>query len=447
MSATACATASTSATTAAPLTMSLPDFLLPPPLYSVSAAAPQYSTEPGPSEQRLAITSRKPGRPSLGTLRRSHSGIVIALLNQDETADAPTYGRGGYIAGDVELASNQNILSVTATIEGRLELTVAELTESEAPFLSVSQTLWKADGTSTCPSVLPFELLLPETFQDRVDERTRPLPPSYDPHSDGINMKSLSARVEYRIVIRVTKAKLGKMLWKPSKSLTVRMNYAPRSRPHQPILASPFPFLAGTLKSLPEEWMQICAIMSATERAPHLTDIDCHLFIPAVQIYGKTDSIPFSLQLRAPAASLQALLRPAAPSMSALALRRMHTASSADRAEPTLRVFIRRQVVVNARGQRVARSYIIGEGVLREVPPGAAPVNVAAEEGCEAVDYEGEVRCAPEVTVGGFSTARLTVSDFLMFSIVPAGASVDSFAELSKAHPIRIVTESYRAAT
>lgn len=295
--------------------------------------------------------------------------------------------------------------------------------------------------------MLPFELVLPETYLDRVDERTRPLPPSYDPHTDGITMKSLSARVEYRIVIRVTKAKLGKMLWKPSKSLAVRVNYAPRSRPHQPILASPFPFLTGTLKSLPEEWMQVCTTMSATERAPHLSDIDCHLFIPAVQIYGKTDSIPFFFQLRAPAASLQALLRPVTPSMSALALRRMHTASSADPAEPTLRVFIRRQVVVTARGQRLARSYVIGEGALREVPPGAAPVHIGVEDGCEAVDYEGEICCGPDVTVGGFSTARLTVADFLMLSIAPAGASVDSFVEVNKAHPIRIVTESYRSAT
>lgn len=101
--------------------MSLPDFLLPPPTYSLSAAAPSYSAEPGPSEQRLAITSRKSSREeSLGTLRRSHGGIVIALRDQDTTADAPMYGRGGYIAGDVELAGTQNILSVTATVSFRL---------------------------------------------------------------------------------------------------------------------------------------------------------------------------------------------------------------------------------------------------------------------------------------------------------------------------------------
>lgn len=287
--------------------------------------------------------------------------------------------------------------------------------------------------------------MLPETYQDRVDERTRPLPPSFDPRSEGIIMKSLSARVEYRIVIRVTKAKLGKMLWKPSKSLTVRMIYAPRSRPHQPILASPFPFLEGTLKSLPEEWTQICTTMSS--KAPDLSDIDCHLFIPAVQIFGKTDAIPFSLQLRAPIASLQALLRPTAPSVSALSLRRMHTASStkSESSEPTLRVFIRRQVVVTARGQRLARSYIIGEGTLRPVPPGSTPVRVGVAEGDEAVDYEGEVRCAPDVTVGGFAAAGLMVSDFLTLSVIPAGASVASFAEVSKSHPIRIVTESYRS--
>ena len=62
------------------------------------------------------------------------------------------------------------------------------------------------------------------------------------------------------------------------------------------------------------------------------------------------------------------------------------------------------------------------------------------------MDYEGEIRCVPEVTVGGFATSRLTVADFMMLSVAPAGASIDLFAEVSKAHPIRIVTESYRSA-
>ena len=118
----ACVAASTatSATAHSTTTMSLPDFLLPPPGYSLSAAAPLYSAEPGPSEQRLAITSRKSSRTQAGTLRRSHSGIVIALRDQDDSAEAPTYGRGGYIAGDVELASTQSVLSVSATVSHRI---------------------------------------------------------------------------------------------------------------------------------------------------------------------------------------------------------------------------------------------------------------------------------------------------------------------------------------
>ena len=81
----ACVAASTatSATAHSTTTMSLPDFLLPPPGYSLSAAAPLYSAEPGPSEQRLAITSRKSSRTPAGTLRRSHSGIVIALRDHN----------------------------------------------------------------------------------------------------------------------------------------------------------------------------------------------------------------------------------------------------------------------------------------------------------------------------------------------------------------------------
>jgi hypothetical protein len=90
-------------------------FLLPPPQYSPSTTAPEYSVEPGPSEQRLALAVRSRPAPR-GIVRRSHSGITVALRDQDESAEHPTYGRRGMVAGDVELANAQNVTSVTAMV-------------------------------------------------------------------------------------------------------------------------------------------------------------------------------------------------------------------------------------------------------------------------------------------------------------------------------------------
>ena len=57
--------------------------------------------------------------------------------------------------------------------------------------------------------------------------------------------------------------------------LIIPFVYQPRTRPQQPILSSPFPFLS-TVKSLPEEWLQI----TTTIRPKAISDIepiDCHV--------------------------------------------------------------------------------------------------------------------------------------------------------------------------
>ena len=57
--------------------------------------------------------------------------------------------------------------------------------------------------------------------------------------------------------------------------LIIPFVYQPRTRPQQPILSSPFPFLS-TVKSLPEEWFQV----TTTIRPKAISDIepiDCHV--------------------------------------------------------------------------------------------------------------------------------------------------------------------------
>ena len=44
-----------------------------------------------------------------------------------------------------------------------------------------------------------------------------------------------------------------------------------------------------------------------------MAPIDCHLFIPSVQIYAVSDTIPLHLQLRAPLKSLRAFMSTGTP--------------------------------------------------------------------------------------------------------------------------------------
>ena len=56
--------------------------------------------------------------------------------------------------------------------------------------------------------------------------------------------------------------------------LMVAFVYQPRTRPLQPVLSSPFPFLS-TVKSSPEEWFQITSTISTKSNT--IGPIDCHV--------------------------------------------------------------------------------------------------------------------------------------------------------------------------
>jgi hypothetical protein len=75
---------------------------------------------------------------------------------------------------------------------------------------------------------------------------------------------------------------------------------------------------------------------------------------------------------------------------------------------PSVRVYLLRHVSIETQGSKASRNTIIAEGRLREIPPA---LNHAAHASQDAVhlDWEGEVRCGHDISVGGFSASNVVV--------------------------------------
>jgi hypothetical protein len=134
------------------------------------------------------------------------------------------------------------------------------------------------------------------------------------------------------------------------------------------------------------------------------------LFIPVVQAFALSDTIPFYLQLIAPSRSLQAFLYPTIPTHTKLKRSKSIAESNA---RPTVRVYLQRQATIVLRGNQLSRKFSIGEGNLRSLPPSASPPSMLRSQplghGLSTLDYEGEVHPNSDITVGQFGMSRLQV--------------------------------------
>lgn len=136
-------------------------------------------------------------------------------------------------------------------------------------------------------------------------------------------------------------------------------------------------------------------------------------FIPSVQIFSLSDVIPFYIQLQASSESLQHFLqRSSSPSLSSKLARKSSHQSTAPHAQPIVRVILQRHVSGIIESVRITRTFTIGEATVRTLPSDTSRgsnVLKRPEDGKETLDFQGEIKCADGMTVGGFSAGRLVV--------------------------------------
>lgn len=403
-------------------------FSPPSPSYSPSPPSPSYSTELLPGEQTVEETRRLTQQTqNTGVFRRITDNITLLLRDQRPGSTIPVYGRNGFVRGQISLRSSEGLVEVALKLDGHLRVTTSGTTVTTS-VVSDSYSLWNSSSTEPCPKTLPFEIFFPTTFKDGC--QARPLPPSFE------DKLTPAGTCSYTLSVVVSRPRRFLSSFRCSDSLVVPVCYHPRSRPHTPILPSDVPFMT-TVKSSPEEWHQVLSTMNAT-KSSKLTPVQCLLFVPSVQTYPLSETIPFHLQLRAPSSSLALFVEKAAPD---------HSLPVLPSGEISVRVYLLRQVVAKAHEEQKFSNRILGEGKLTY----SAPLpenhhsyrNVPLGEGMDCLDWDGELRCTEDVTVGSFATNPLSVRDFIVLSLEPLQPIKCPLLASKYYHPIRLVTDPW----
>ncbi|KAF8161225.1 hypothetical protein B0H34DRAFT_781810 [Crassisporium funariophilum] len=414
---------------------------------------PSYSIQPLANEETVAFTPRVGATTPHGNFVRHWPQATLILKDQDEDARLPMYGRGGRVIGELGVANTDKVVRVTIKLLGRMSLSVGDTGSACATLLSETQVLWKHDEDDSsadqrCPSILPIYFQFPYTYEAEEGKHWR-LPPSFEATFLGI--PALFARCIYTLSITITRTRSYKVAqWTTNKTYITMLNFRPRTRPHRPIVMLDSVF--ASLKPVPEEWTQLVTSMSVRPNSGE-KPIDCHLFIPSVQTYALTDTIPFHLQLSSSLKSLRELLP---PTSALLQLPNVNHPKTTDRrlsvvGAYAIRLSIARQVVVEVNGRRRFRTFTLGVGKMWPVPPLAVNGDACGQEKIAAdemdknicLDWQGEVKCWAEVTAGGFSVSNLLVKDFLVLTLTPPNTRSSFLIPLQLSHPIRLVTDSW----
>ncbi|KAF8200996.1 hypothetical protein BJ912DRAFT_843974 [Pholiota molesta] len=452
----------------------LPDYSreVPSPITAPATASlpPTYSYEPHADEETVAMTPRAGVTSPIGHFARQWPQATLILRDQDPQLRLPTYGRGGRIIGELGLKNPDKVDRVTVKLSGQMSLSVADSGSNCTTLCSITHVLWKNPHDNAgqndasqhqqqkCPSILPIHIQLPQSYS--CDGKVWRLPPSFE--ATFLGVPALFVRCLYTLSITITRTRSYHLAsWTTNKTYVTMLNFRPRTRPNRPIVL--LDTVVASIKPVPEEWLQVVSTMNVrpipNSKLLEMRPIECHLFIPSIQTFALTDTIPFHLQLCSSIRSLRELL----PADCALLQTDTHLRklSKAEEyrilvSETPIRISIARQVTVDVNGRRRVRTFPCGVGKMWPVPPRAAAharsrsnsadtqEDVDVDLEAEAyLDWQGEIKCWAEVTSGGFSVNDLHVKDFLVLSLAPPNPRSSPLVPLQLSHPIRLVTDSW----
>jgi len=211
--------------------------------------------------------------------------------------------------------------------------------------------------------------------------------------------------------------------------------YRPQCRPHLPVLPSDLPFMS-TVKSSPEEWHEVICALPMTQGSG-LTDAECLLFIPSVQTYAFSDTIPFHLQIRGSPASLIPFLEQG------------RDICQGTNAGVIIRVYLQRQNTIRIHGQSAMTYRTLGEGKME--PSYLSPSEHdkftchPLGEGLDSLDWDGALRCEENAHVAGFFTSQFSIKDSIVLSITPRQPLKSPLLGVKYSCPIRLVTDPYQS--
>ncbi|KAK0469272.1 uncharacterized protein EV420DRAFT_1258801 [Desarmillaria tabescens] len=385
---------------------------------------PHYSCLPSQGEAIIDHSPRLGSQIPSGTFMKHRGNITVVLTEQKDGIATPSYGRGGNIQGGLLLERPNDVSQAKLMIEGKLDIMGSSSGPRSVSTASRSITLWDCDRTenATCPTSLPFSLSLPLIFED--GGLSYPLPPSFHYYCSGI--PGLLITSVYTFVVSVACARRPRLLLRDKvETLRILFTYLPRTRPERPTLSIP---LFSGIKSSPEEWTQTLVTVKTKANA-RVCPVQCNLFVPSVQTFAISDIIPFHVQLSGPLTSLRKLFS---------------TLPSSLGVQNVLSISIRRQISVIVRGIRSYQTTKIGEGKIRSVPPYPKGCRYPCSESTsqdDHLDWEGEVKCTSNVTVGGFSAAGASVKDYIVILLKPPPDS--PFLSTEGYIPILLVTDTW----
>ncbi|KAF8843375.1 hypothetical protein BDN67DRAFT_897307 [Paxillus ammoniavirescens] len=392
------------------------------PPYTPSPPSPSYSTDLLPGEQIIEHARRASSQPLTGVCRRITDTITVVLRDQRPGCIHPTYDRGGVVRGDLILKSTDDLTSVTLKLEGSLFVEKSGVSITTT-LCSMTYTMWSASQGRPCPQKIPFAAILPLTFQD--GGHLSHLPPTFEasePH----------AVCSYSLTVELSRPRQFLHFLRASETVKVPFIYRPRSRPHVPMLPSDLPFMI-TVKSSPEEWHQIMCTVNMTQ-ASGLDPVQCLLFIPSVQVYALSDTIPFHLQIRGSPASLIPFLEQNQTS----------GVPSHSGGGVTIRVYLLRQTAIRIHERSLASSRVLGEGKMEPLlSKHHAFQRHSLGEGLDSLDWDGELRCSDNATVPTFVTNQVYIKDLITMSITPRQPLKSPLLGVKHCHPIRLVTDPW----